>query len=88
MSYKIVFKRQAQKELNKISNPYALKIALAINELSNNPRPAGCKKLNVPDVNLWRIQSGDYRIIYSIEDVVKIIEVIRIGHRGDVYQNL
>jgi mRNA interferase RelE/StbE len=88
MSYKIVFRRIAQKELDEIQNPYAIKIVLAINNLSEDPRPAGCKKLKVPDTALWRIRIGDYRVIYSIEDVVKIIEVIRVGHRGDVYQNL
>ena len=49
--------------------------------------PPGCKKLKgkLYD-NMWRIRVGDYRILYLIEDVVKVIDVKRIGHRKDIYQ--
>ena len=37
---------------------------------------------------LWRIREGDYRIVYHINDTNKIITVVRIGHRRDVYRGL
>jgi mRNA interferase RelE/StbE len=58
---------------------------LAIDSLANNPRPNGSKKLVSQKETLWRIRVGDYRIIYSIEDVLKILEIRRIGHRKDIY---
>jgi len=40
----------------------------------------------VSEENLWRLRVGDYRIIYLIEDDIKIIEIRKIGHRKDVYK--
>ncbi|MCL5991581.1 MAG: type II toxin-antitoxin system RelE/ParE family toxin [Bacteroidetes bacterium] len=52
--------------------------------LKSEPRPAGCKKL-IGFHNLWRIRIGDYRIIYSIDDSDKIIDISTIKHRKDAY---
>ena len=53
-------------------------------ELENNPRPSGCKKLQ--GRNGYRIRSGDYRIIYEVEDKIITVTVIDVGHRKDIYQ--
>ncbi|MGH3570718.1 MAG: type II toxin-antitoxin system RelE family toxin, partial [Pseudonocardiaceae bacterium] len=29
---------------------------------------------------------GDYRVIYRIDDVARVVQVLRIEHRGDVYR--
>ena len=50
-----------------------------------NPRPKGAKKLESKE-EIWRIRIGDYRVLYAIEDVIKIIEVRNIGHRKDIYK--
>jgi len=42
--YKITFKESASKELQCLSKTVVTKIAGAINGLSENPRPAGCKE--------------------------------------------
>jgi mRNA interferase RelE/StbE len=49
------------------------------------PRPAGVKKLKGEE-NAWRIRVADYRVIYTIEDIIEIIEIQRIRHRKDVYR--
>lgn len=36
--------------------------------------------------DLWRVRAGDYRIIYTIQDAVCLVLVIRIGHRREVYR--
>ena len=51
--------------------------------LADDPRPAGAVKLS--GRNLYRIRQGQYRILYSIEDRVLIVEIIRIGHLGKAY---
>lgn len=84
--YKIVVKKSAQKELVQISPPYNQKIIDAIDKLAENPRPDGVKKLKGEEA--YRIGIADYRIIYSIEDIIRIIEVQRIRHRKDAYKNL
>lgn len=84
--YKITIKKSAQKELEQISPPYHQKIIDAIDNLAENPRPEGVKKLKGQEA--YRIRVTDYRVIYSIEDVIKIVEIQRIRHRKDAYKNL
>ncbi len=82
--YRIEVKKSAQKELSQISPPYNKNIVEAIDELASNPRPAGAKKLKGSEA--YRIRVADYRIIYTVEDVIKVVEVQRIRHRKDAYK--
>jgi mRNA interferase RelE/StbE len=66
MSFKLEFKKKAIKSLSKINEPYYTSIMLAINELSENPRPFGYKKLTGRDG--FRIRIGSFRILYDIYD--------------------
>lgn len=84
--YSITFKKSAEKEIYKLPSPVAKRVSIAIDKLARNPRPVGSKKLEGQKENLWRIRIGDYRIIYSIEDEIKIVEIRKIGHRKDIYQ--
>ncbi len=84
--YTIRFKRSAEKELERLPTQVIRRISRAIDALSEDPRPAGSKKLGGQKESLWRIRIGDYRIIYLVEDVIKIVEIRRIGHRRDIYE--
>lgn len=83
--FKILFKKSAEKELNSLPSASIKKISSAIDLLANNPRPKGSKKLAGQQETLWRIRVGDHRVIYTIEDVLKILEIRRVGHRKDIY---
>lgn len=85
--YKILIKKQALKQLNKLPLETITDIDSAISKLAYNPKPLGCIKLNHPD-ELYRIRIRDYRVIYTINDNVLIIEVIRIAHRKESYRNI
>jgi len=54
--------------------------------LSDNPRPHGCTKLEGYNEALWRVRVGDYRIVYSVDDVVCIVDIRRVGNRKNIYQ--
>ncbi len=84
--YQITLKDSANKELQRLSKAVVTKITIAINGLSQNPRPNGVKKLKDSDEDLYRIRVGDYRIIYVIDDGIKIVNIRRIGHRKDIYK--
>jgi len=56
-----------------------------IEALADNPRPPGTVKLS--GLERYRIQQGRYRILYTIEDTVLVVHVIKIGDRKDVYRN-
>jgi mRNA interferase RelE/StbE len=82
--YKIEFKKSAVKELNAIPQKDFSKILSRIKSLSLNPRPQDAIKLtNRED---YRIRVGNYRIIYSINDTILIIIIIKIGHRKEIYR--
>lgn len=84
--YRITFKRSAEKELDKLPASVIKKLVPAIDGLAKNPRPRGSKKLEAQKGEIWRIRVGDYRIVYLIEDVIKVVEVQRVGHRKDIYK--
>ena len=83
--YNIEIKKSALKSLEKIPKSYYISIKNAIYNLSVEPRPSGYKKL-IDNENLYRIRIGSYRVIYSINDNILIIEVVKIGHRKDIYK--
>lgn len=82
--YKIIFSRTASKELADLPAQAVNRIIPAIKKLGNDPRPVGCKKLK-GESNAWRVRIGDYRVVYSIDDVIRIIDIRSVGHRKDVY---
>ena len=83
--YQVLLKKSAQKELRKIPTPQLKKIAHVLDKIAYAPRPPGCKKLVSVAGPLWRVRVGDYRIIYTIDQLTKVVEVCRIGHRKAVY---
>ncbi|MBW3068064.1 type II toxin-antitoxin system RelE/ParE family toxin [Actinomyces sp. 594] len=34
----------------------------------------------------WRVRSGDYRIVYEIDNGVLLVLVLAVGHRREVYR--
>ena len=83
--YNIQWKSSAIKELRKLSKKDIPFLIEAIEQLGTNPRPPQVKKIAGASYT-YRIRVRDYRIIYSIEDTILLIEIIRIGHRKDVYR--
>ena len=83
--YEVFIKPSALKELESVgSRKLRRNLAEHIQALADNPRPQGCKKLTGADQ--YRIRHGAYRIVYSVEDESRIVLVIKIGHRKDVYR--
>jgi len=84
--YSISIKPSALKELSKLPKATVRRAEKAIDALAEDPRPDGVKKLKGSDEDLYRIRVGDYRIIYSIEDEIKIVDIRKIGHRKEIYR--
>lgn len=83
--YTIVFAKSAAKEVYALPPKVVLKVVEAIETLAVDPRPNGVKRL-VGSKNLWRIRVGDYRVVYSIDDVIMVVDVRKVGHRKEVYE--
>ena len=82
--YQIYFERTAEKKLLSLPKEIRTRIVVKITDLASNPRPKGCIKLtNFED---YRIRIGDYRVIYTIDDDLLTIVVIKVDHRKQVYR--
>ena len=84
MNYKIIVKPSAQKDLDKLPDKELKRIASRLGQLRINPRPIGVQKLS--DEEGYRLRSGNYRILFIINDKIKNIFIFRIKHRKDAYK--
>lgn len=84
MSYRLSILRRAQKELAQLPEPAFDRVRDGIVSLGQEPRPLGCRKLTGRDG--WRIRVGDYRIIYEVDDSQRVVTILHVGHRRDVYR--
>ena len=84
--YEILFNESARKELYALPKNALVRVSESIEKPSLNPRPTGVIKLKGKQETLWRIRSGDYRVVYKIEDTICVISIRRIAHRKEVYR--
>ena len=82
--FELRFKPSVAKDLRGIPKTEVRRLLKRIEALGNDPRPAGCEKLTGRE--LYRIRQGVYRIVYSVDDAAVVIEVIKVGHRREVYR--
>lgn len=85
MSYRIAISSAAARQLRKLDAQARRRIQAAIDLLSENPRPAGAKKL-VGGGGEWRVRTGNYRIIYELNDDALLALVLAVGHRRQIYR--
>ncbi|MBF0105142.1 MAG: type II toxin-antitoxin system RelE/ParE family toxin [Deltaproteobacteria bacterium] len=83
-SYKVKIKPSAVKELKHLPKKDLKRAVSKIRGLANNPRPEGCIKLSGSEK--YRIRQGNYRIVYSIQDDVLVVVVVKVAHRKEAYR--
>jgi mRNA interferase RelE/StbE len=88
MKYRIEITRRATKQLDKLPVLTRERIAEGIGLLGSNPdNPSlDVKTLtNDPEAKL-RLRIGNYRVKFNREDEIRIIEIVRVGHRKEIYK--
>lgn len=80
----IVFKKSAEKELLSLPRPLAKRIFQKISLLAHNPYGQGSQKLE--EGRGYRTRIGDHRVVYTIDKKNRIIFIIKIGHRREIYR--
>ena len=85
--YAVRLTSHANAQLRKLDRLIQKRLSAAINGLAQEPRPDDSKTLSGAE-SLWRIRVGAYRIVYSIDDGVLLVLVIKLGHRRSVYRRL
>ena len=83
--YEVLLGNSAVRDLRRLAPKIHDRIVEEIQSLSDDPRPAGCRKL-VSSENDWRIRVGEYRVIYEITDAIRVVRIHRVRHRRDVYR--
>jgi mRNA interferase RelE/StbE len=84
VTYAIVFAASAKRELAKLERSIQMRILAHVLALATNPRPSNTKKLAGQDA--YRIRVGDYRAIYTVEDTTRVVTIIKVGRRDEVYK--
>ncbi len=83
--YEVRIKRPAIKEIEGIGTKEdRRKVVRRIQALADDPRPPGCGKLSGRD--WYRVRQGWYRVVYTVDDAVRVVLVVKVGHRRDVYR--
>ena len=83
--YRVTFARSARKELENLDRQLALRILERIEGLTTESRPPGVRKLRGAK-DLWRLRVGDYRVIYTIDDDARVLDVVAVRHRSEAYR--
>ncbi len=85
MTYRVQVAPAAVRQLRKLDGTALRRVQAAIELLAEEPRPGGAKKLVGGDGE-WRVRTGDYRIVYEINDGVLLVLVVAEGHRREIHQ--
>jgi mRNA interferase RelE/StbE len=83
--YQLTFARSARKELETLPASMVARVFSRIEALVDNPRPVGSRKLQ-GEKNLWRIRVGEYRVIYSVDDRRRLVDITAVRHRSEAYR--
>jgi mRNA interferase RelE/StbE len=84
-AYSLNLKTSAAKEVDALPRADRKRVVARIAGLSDDPRPPGSEKLAGHD-DRFRVRQGRYRIVYSVDDRLHVVVVVKVGHRKDVYR--
>jgi len=84
--YRVEFVPSAARAFRTFGRAVQRRLAKRIDALAYEPRPPGVEKLRGTK-SRYRVRTGDYGIIYEVEDDLLLVLVVRIGHRREVYRS-
>ena len=82
----VKYHRNLEREIRRLPKRTIKRILETIEALAIQPKPPGSRKIRGHE--LWRVQVGNYRILYYIDEEKQVISTYRVGHRRDVYRRL
>ena len=86
-SFRVVPKPSVEKDLRSLSKSTIIRVMKQIDELASEPLPRKALKLERGE-DLYRVRVGDYRIVYGIDRIAKLVTIHYVRHRRDVYRKL
>ncbi len=85
MSHRVILAPAAARQPRQFDPQVRRRVQAAIELLAGDPRPPAATRL-VGGAGEWRVRTGDYRIVYEIEDDRLLVLVVSVGHRREIYQ--
>lgn len=85
MTYEVALTPAAARQLRKFEPQVRRRVQAAIELLAEDPRPPTSTRL-VGGAGEWRVRTGDYRIVYEIEENRLLVLILNVGHRREIYQ--
>ena len=82
--YELRFKASVAKDLRGIPAADVRRILARVQALRDDPRPPGSEKLAGQE--RYRLRQGNYRILYTAADAEVVVEVVKVGHRREIYR--
>ena len=83
--FEIKYAKSVKKDLSKIDNQHLENIKIAIESLMAFPDVSSIKKLSAHPLADYRLRVGDYRVLFDVFYDEKVISILKIGHRKDIY---
>ncbi len=83
-SYKVLVRASAERELRGVPIRDIRRIVRKIQALAGDLTPPGSIRLE--GETRYRLRQGDWRILYEIDHKAALIEIVKIGHRREVYR--
>ncbi len=83
--FELRLKPSVAKDLHGIPQEDMRHILARIETLRENPRPPGSEKISGQE--RYRVPQGNYRILYTVADAEVMVEIVKIGHRREVYRD-
>ena len=85
MSYSVTFEPESITDLDLITDLIRLRILNKIEWLAINFEQITPLPLTREWSGFYKLRVGDYRVIYEFDRESRIIIIIRVGHRREVY---
>ena len=81
--YKLIFSKLALKQLNKLEKNIKERIWEKLQLCKENP----FRFLeHLEQIKGFKLRVGDYRLIIDVNNSTKVIEILKLGHRKNIYE--
>lgn len=84
-SWRLVVAGPAVRDLERLPEKAAGAVLASFQAIAGNPQRVG-KPLRFELDGVWSARRGPYRVLYRIDEAERLVIVIAIGHRADVYR--
>jgi len=81
--YSLIFEKRALEQFNNLEKDIKERIWNKLQQCKENP----FRFLeHLEEIDGFKLRVGDYRVIVDVDNIIKIIKVLKVGHRKNIYE--